>query len=1339
MSAKPIKLIVINNPVGVRDRQIRSVPYHCQRLQTLCKKYAPHLDNPVVHVNQIRLTNEERRTTRLHPGDEVIIVPAIRDIVGGTIALLTWATGTATIGGALMSIAWTVGVAIGMSYLIRALGPKPEESDFGGTSQSFMWNPVTKQQQGLVIPRAYGENKFYGNIVSSWVNPVGKSETMYLTLGLNEGPVEGIVADSIRIQDQPVGNFDGVATYERKGTFIQTAIFSSEKLEYRPNRMVKKSVGAETWTTPDNDFDKLEIALMYSGFYYHKSGKRGGHTVNVKIEILEHGSSPPWSVLCNNYSLVCDTTPRQKNFISDQTYTGGSPVTITNGKRYDIRVTKLTLDYNESRLRNDLKLSSIREVISTAFVRPGLSLLGIEALAAGQISGGIKISCIQKCRIVNVYDVDHWVLEYSNNPAWVIWDILTQPVISGDGDGEAYDIERYDGISPSRLTPNLLKFYQFAYWCDQLVSDGEGGTEKRITFNGSFDAETNMWDAVQEVCKMSRCEVVPDGINYSIIVDKEWTEAPVQLFSAGNIKAGSFQREYLPLADRVGEIEITYIDKNRDYELVPLTYFDTGIDNPNKKISLKGMGVSRETQAWRMAYYELAKNHLIKSLSMFEADIDAIVSEKGDVINVISPWNKDGRIVSCSSNNQVIIDNERISSGDDTLIVRTHDSVTGKDAVGQYTVASISGAIITITGTWSVTPSPGDVYALGPTDKVVGEYRVIGIDESEELTHKLVVTEYHDGIYSGDDGEPVIPISGYMTPQSDPLPAHTRPIPLNELYRMYPDELLRELSIDIPLTTNVKWEDDTPSANYVRWSAEDAETPLLLDYRGTINEITASNTDKKYIYWDEANPTVFSVTDTVATAIAAGRWLMAYNDLGTAGLAFGRKIIHGGLIQADTITAQQVHVINDSQISIGIAFDSYTKLLLHLDGADEAVATTDSSTSAHAINFEGTAELDTAQKKFGTASLLLDGNSDYLWAANHADWDFGAGEFTIDLRVRFNALPAPAAFQTIVSQWISAGANYSFVFALSNDGGNYKLSFYYSTTGANILFVHSDVITLAVETWYHFTVVRDGNTLRFFVEGVAKGTGDLTGVTIHNSTAKLNIGTQGDGSSDFVNGWIDEVRISKGVARWTEDFTPITEAYAGTEYIYIDEWKKTGKTTIDGGEIEANSVTATQMAADSITAENAAIKDLAVDTLKIKGEAVTTEKIADNATMLQESSYIAAAENLVDETWEQVQSCSIASLGGVVEVYGGYVCHSYGGAIGEYNIRLKYAGNIVYTGEKTSPKAFGEDTNVSVNYKHSPGAGSRSYTIEAWVNYTHAGTACQAKERNMVLEESKGK
>jgi len=800
--AKALKLIILRHPVNERQRFIHYVPYRRQRLTTLTRQYMPHNEDLIIRVNQEVLSGEQQREYRCKAGDEIIMMPALRAGLVSGLGTLLWGAAAAA---AAHIFTWgtllTVGVAIGGGYLLSLLGPKPKTTRLEGLhqSQSFGWNPQTLQGQGLVRPRGYGQVKHYGNIISAYTVADGEEETIYMIVGLSEGPVEGIVAGSIRINDQPVGNFDDVTTYQRRGTLNQTAIFNQAKPEYRPNRKVSYSGGAETWTTPDNDYDDLEITLEYRLAYFNSAGGYSSSSMGVKVEISEAGQGA-WSTLVNTTLSNSSSTPKKITYTASGTYAGGSPVSISNGTRYDIRVTKTTSDKG-ARYLDELKISAVREVVNTAFVRPGLSQVGIEALASEQISGSINVTCYQKERVINVYNGTSWTIKYSTNPAWVIWDLLTLPVISGDGDGTAYAIERYDGVNPSRLTPYLSDYYVAAEWFDQMVSDGEGGTEKRIEFNGLFDTGTSNWEAVQEVCRMARCEVVPVGLNYKIIVDKTWSGDPVQLFTAGNIKPNTFRRDYLPWDERAAEVEVHFLDRAEDYERSQLSLYNSSINNPNKKVTLKKMGITKRSQAWRDAYYELAKNQLIKSIVTFEADIDAIVCLKGEVINVVSPWKKDGRVLSCPATNKVVLDKEATASGADSIILTTYDKVSETTKVKTYTVASVDGAEVTISGTFSYRPANMDVYAFGPTAEVIETFRVIGIIEKEELSHTIIAGEYHAALYAGDEDEPVIPISGHTSPAV--APDRTRQGTLEDLRNEYPREVTGLPNIDAPITTGI--------------------------------------------------------------------------------------------------------------------------------------------------------------------------------------------------------------------------------------------------------------------------------------------------------------------------------------------------------------------------------------------------------------------------------------------------------------------------------------------------------------------------------------------------------
>lgn len=219
----------------------------------------------------------------------------------------------------------------------------------------------------------------------------------------------------------------------------------------------------------------------------------------------------------------------------------------------------------------------------------------------------------------------------------------------------------------------------------------------------------------------------------------------------------------------------------------------------------------------------------------------------------------------------------------------------------------------------------------------------------------------------------------------------------------------------------------------------------------------------------------------------------------------------------------------------GSAWNSNTKVISNFDGSDAAVAFTDPV--AGAWTFVGTAQLDTAQKKFGTASLLLDGNSDYITLVDSDDWTFNA-DFTIDFWVRFNDKTGAQAF---CGQSVD-GSN---VWVFRKDADD-KLTFFHLFGGSyEGQFTTTAAPSISNDTWYHIAFVRSSNTAYMFFDGTSQAitiidafTGALTDV----GAATLQVGASAGAS--LVNGWIDELRISKGIARWTANFTAPTAAYA---------------------------------------------------------------------------------------------------------------------------------------------------------------------------------------------------
>lgn len=223
-------------------------------------------------------------------------------------------------------------------------------------------------------------------------------------------------------------------------------------------------------------------------------------------------------------------------------------------------------------------------------------------------------------------------------------------------------------------------------------------------------------------------------------------------------------------------------------------------------------------------------------------------------------------------------------------------------------------------------------------------------------------------------------------------------------------------------------------------------------------------------------------------------------------------------------------------------FDSVV-LLCPLSGEDGDTTATDLSNSSHALTFVGTAALDADIRKYGFTSLLLDGNSDYLSMPDSNDLSFSSGDFTIEAHIRFNGSPATSG-HTIVAKWtVITEREWFFGYRTTEN-----LEFVHSVNGTNGIVSISEAWSPSADTWYHVAVCRDGSNLRLFVDGAQLGSTDTTisTDTIINTDSPVYVGSFANDASpflEFFDGNIENVRITKGVARYTAAFTPPERAY----------------------------------------------------------------------------------------------------------------------------------------------------------------------------------------------------
>jgi len=341
----------------------------------------------------------------------------------------------------------------------------------------------------------------------------------------------------------------------------------------------------------------------------------------------------------------------------------------------------------------------------------------------------------------------------------------------------------------------------------------------------------------------------------------------------------------------------------------------------------------------------------------------------------------------------------------------------------------------------------------------------------------------------------------------------------------------------------------TSSSGYFRFTVADSSFHTLL--ASTFGTPSLATWYFLYAYYDSvADEMGISVNDGTVDTVGS---ITAPNDTGNIFLLGGNLTGAGdydGLMDemafwTKVLTADEVTElynagagITHSDLHTDSDFASVT-LLLHCDGVDASTAFPDNSDSSHTATANGDAQVDTAQSKFGGASALFDGTGDDISIPYvTGDFDWFSADHTIEMWVRTASswtgweagTPnfAPAA---IGRKNPTSTINY-WSFGPLDDG---TLEFYYYNGAAQHV---TTTTTISTGAWVHvaMTYVHSTGDIRLFIGGTLEKTLAKSG-TPQSVSQNLNIGELNNVS---INGWLDDIRITQGVARYTTSFTPPT-------------------------------------------------------------------------------------------------------------------------------------------------------------------------------------------------------
>ncbi len=277
-------------------------------------------------------------------------------------------------------------------------------------------------------------------------------------------------------------------------------------------------------------------------------------------------------------------------------------------------------------------------------------------------------------------------------------------------------------------------------------------------------------------------------------------------------------------------------------------------------------------------------------------------------------------------------------------------------------------------------------------------------------------------------------------------------------------------------------------------------------------------------------------------------------------------------------------------------------LLLHCDGADGSTTITDSSASGKTVSTNGGASLSTASPLFGSASANIPSGG-WLEVPDSSDLLFGGSDFTVELSARFRSNP------------VSSGGDYGICLightAVASSGRRWMLQISgpnlsncnvyaaaYNSAGVESK-AQATGVNLALNTRHTFAMSRNGNFLRLFINGASVATASVPGFVMGAASRPLMIGRFNDSTySYFMDGDIDEVRITNGVGRYVDSYTPQSVPFQGADAAGVDSFASAPSTLGSAAAIAALAVSSicsspTPLAVPAATAQAATVASMA--------------------------------------------------------------------------------------------------------------------------------------------------
>lgn len=572
-----------------------------------------------------------------------------------------------------------------------------------------------------------------------------------MVLALSEGEIQGdLVAQQIFLNDTPLANDDGTYNFTgvkwdyRKGTQDQTYLQGMPEIDN------ESSVGIEVkastpWTRQFSNLalDAVRIKLSLPIQYQYKdNGDMVGTVTEYAIDLSVDGAA--YKTVVNGKFDGKTTSEYQRDHRIDLP---------DSASGWTIRVRRITPDSTSTKLINAFKVFSFAEVIDSKLRYPNTALLYVE-LDSSQFNGSVpKTTCKPKGKLIRVpttYDpvtriysgtwAGDFKIAYSNNPAWIFYDLVLDEIYGMGNRVDATMIDKWE-------------LYSIAQYCDAAVSDGAGGTEPRFTCNVFIQNQQDAYTVLRDLAAIFR------GITFwgndQIFVRADVPQDDVDFtYHSSNVVDGMFTYAGGSYKNRFSSCQVSWSDPINHYsDTIESVYEPELVARYNwNETQLTAIGCTSQSEAHRRGRWVILSNAKDGTVS-FGVGLDGYIPMPAEIIGIADPFRAgkaNGGRISAVNGNNITVDRVADYGIGDRLVVNLPDGTAQTRTISGV---SADKKTFTVATAYRMTPVSGAVWAIDSDNLAIQYFRITSISSNDDGTFTIAGVQHDPNKYRYiDDG-----------------------------------------------------------------------------------------------------------------------------------------------------------------------------------------------------------------------------------------------------------------------------------------------------------------------------------------------------------------------------------------------------------------------------------------------------------------------------------------------------------------------------------------------------------------------------------------------------------